>query len=85
MKNHISKDISRNIFKIEAKIAKPMYTKVNSHYYRKIGHTTPHSHIIKVVVPKGLTMWVPKQSTCYTNVTLNFHINIFYLNLMNIK
>jgi hypothetical protein len=41
--------------------------KVRCHCCGEVGHTTPHCHTIKVLVPKCLMMWVPKESTCFTN------------------
>jgi hypothetical protein len=37
---------------------------IRCHYYGISGHTTPHCHIRKVEVPKGIMMWVPKVTCC---------------------
>jgi len=41
--------------------------KIRCNYWREIGHTTPHCHVMKTLVPKGIMMWVPKLSTFVTN------------------
>jgi len=37
---------------------------IRCHYCGISGHTTPHCHIRKVEVPKGVMMWVPKVTCC---------------------
>ena len=37
---------------------------IRFHYCGISGHTTPHCHIRKVEVPKGVMMWVPKVNCC---------------------
>jgi len=37
---------------------------VTCHCCGKLGHTTPHCHIRRVNVPKGLMIWVPKTVIC---------------------
>ena len=41
--------------------------KIRCYYCREIGHTTPHCHVMKTLVPKGIMMWVSKVSTSVTN------------------
>ena len=41
--------------------------KLRCNYCREIGHTTPHCHAMKVLLPNDIMMWVPKQSTFITN------------------
>ena len=40
---------------------------IRCHYCGISGHATPHCHIRKVVVPKGVMMWVPKVTCCETH------------------
>ena len=37
---------------------------IRCHYCGISGHTTPHCHIRRVEVPKGVMMWVPKVTYC---------------------
>ena len=37
---------------------------IRCHYCGISGHTTPHCHIRRVEVPKGVMMWVPKVTCC---------------------
>jgi hypothetical protein len=37
---------------------------IRCHYCGISGHTTPHCHIRRVEVPKGIMMWVPKVTCC---------------------
>lgn len=39
---------------------KPHTHNVSSHYCGRLGHTTPHYHIMRLEVPKVVMMWVPK-------------------------
>jgi len=41
--------------------------KPRCNYCREIGHSTPHFHAIKILVPKSIMMWVHKKSTFVTN------------------
>jgi len=41
--------------------------KIRCSYCREIRHTTPHCHVMKTLVPKGIMMWVPKLFTFVTN------------------
>ena len=40
---------------------------IRCHYFGISGHTTPHYHIRRVEVPKGVMMWVPKVTCCETH------------------
>ncbi|AES87858.1 hypothetical protein MtrunA17_Chr4g0017881 [Medicago truncatula] len=40
---------------------------IRCHYCGISGHTTPHCHIRRVEVPKGVMMWVPKVTCCETH------------------
>jgi len=40
---------------------------IRCHYCGRSGHTTPHCHIRRFEVPKGLMMWVPKVTCCKTH------------------
>ena len=40
---------------------------IRCHYCGISGHTTPHCHIRRFEVPKGIMMWVPKVHCCETH------------------
>ncbi|RHN45435.1 hypothetical protein MtrunA17_Chr7g0231161 [Medicago truncatula] len=40
---------------------------IRCHYCGISGHTTPHCHIRRVEVPKGVMKWVPKVTCCETH------------------
>ena len=61
------KKSSKRKFKNENRKCKIHEHKVRCDYCREIGHTTPHCHVMKILVPKGIMMWVPKLSTFVTN------------------
>ena len=54
-------------FKNKNRKSKTHEHKISSNYRREIGHTTPHCHVMKTFVPKGIMMWVPKVSSFVTN------------------
>jgi len=61
------KNSSKRRFKNKNRKCKIHEHQVRCNACREIGHTTPHCHSMKILVPKGVMMWVPKLSTFLTN------------------
>ena len=57
----------RRMLKNKNKKSKTHEHKIRYNYCREIGHTTPHCHVMKTLVPKGIVTWVPKLSNFVTN------------------
>jgi len=61
------KNSSKRRFKNKNLKGKIHEHQVRCNYCREIGHTTPHCHVMKILVPKGVMMWVPKLSSFVIN------------------
>jgi len=61
------KNAPKRNFKKKNRKSKIHEHKLRCNYCREIGHTTPHCHVMKILVPKGIMMWVPKLFTFVTN------------------
>ena len=66
--NSLFKKLPKRTFQNKYRNRKIHEHKLRCNYCREIGHTTPHCHAMKVLAPKGIMMWVPKQSTFVTNL-----------------
>jgi hypothetical protein len=61
------KESPKRMFKNKNPKSKTNEHKIRCNYCREIRHTTPHCHVMKTLVPKGIMIWVPKLSTFVIN------------------